>query len=57
VEGLVTREYTSLQQISTDIDDARIYGGIHFRFDQEAGVNLGRTLATFVVERNLRAGH
>ena len=57
VEGLVTREYTSLHQISTDIDDARIYGGIHFRFDQEAGVNLGRTLATFVVERNLRAGH
>jgi len=47
-------EYTSLQQISHDIDDARVYGGIHFRFDQDAGVRLGRTVATFVVKHNLR---
>jgi hypothetical protein len=57
LEGLVTQTYTSLQQISEDIDDARIYGGIHFRFDQEAGVRLGREVATFIVKQNLeRAG-
>ena len=55
--GPVTREYTSLQEISEDIDDARVYGGIHFRFDQDAGVRLGRTVARFVVKHNLqRAG-
>lgn len=51
--GPVTMHYTSLDQISHDIDDARVYGGIHFRFDQDAGVRLGRTLATYVVKHNL----
>jgi hypothetical protein len=32
----VRLQYTSLQEIADDIDDARIYGGIHFRFDQRA---------------------
>jgi hypothetical protein len=54
VLGLVTLNYTSLRQISNDIDDARVYGGIHFRFDQEAGLRLGREVARFVVKHNLR---
>jgi len=55
VLGKVELPYTSLQQISHDIDDARVYGGIHFRFDQDAGVKLGRTVATYVVQHNLLA--
>ena len=54
VLGPVTREYTQLQQIAHDIDDARVYGGIHFRFDQRAGARLGRGVATFVLKNNLR---
>lgn len=27
----------TLREITDDIDNARIYGGIHFRYDQEAG--------------------
>jgi hypothetical protein len=38
--GLVVH-YSSLKQITDDIDDARVYGGIHFRFDQEAGAKQG----------------
>ena len=53
VVGQVTKEYTSLNQISHDVDDARVYGGIHFRFDQDAGVRLGRSVARFVVKYNL----
>lgn len=45
--------YTKLQDISADVDDARVYGGIHFRFDQVAGSWLGRELATYVFKRNL----
>jgi hypothetical protein len=29
----VTLNYTRFSQITDDISDARIYGGIHFRFD------------------------
>ena len=55
--GVVTLGYTSLQQICDDIDDARIYGGIHFRFDQEAGVTLGREIATSIYKNNLQPIH
>ena len=43
--------------IGDDIDDARIYGGIHFRFDQEAGARRGREVATSVYENNLQQGN
>jgi hypothetical protein len=46
--------YTSFKQITDDISDARVYGGIHFRFDQEAGADLGREIGTYVYKHNLR---
>jgi hypothetical protein len=45
--------YTSLKQLTDDIDDARIYGGIHFRFDQEAGAKQGRKVGQFVYAHRL----
>ena len=56
VPGLVF-EYTTFKQITDDIDDARVYGGIHFRFDQDAGSKMGREVATYIVKHNLRANH
>jgi hypothetical protein len=50
----VTFHYTRFNQITDDISDARIYGGIHFRFDQEAGSELGRDIGTYVYKHNLR---
>jgi hypothetical protein len=46
--------YTRFGEILDDISDARVYGGIHFRFDQDAGEDLGRDIATYVYEHNLR---
>jgi len=46
--------YSELKQIGDDISDARVYGGIHFRFDQDAGADLGRAVATEVYKNNLR---
>ena len=57
VIGSTTRKYTKLQDISDDVDDARIHGGMHFRFDQVAGVRLGREVATFVYKNNLQPIH
>jgi hypothetical protein len=53
VPGL-TFNYTRFNQITDDISDARVYGGIHFRFDQDAGADLGRDIATYVYKHNLR---
>jgi hypothetical protein len=53
----VTLHYTTLKQITDDIDDARVYGGIHFRFDQDAGRHLGRAIARFIYKQNLRRDH
>jgi hypothetical protein len=50
----VSFHYTRFNQITDDISDARVYGGIHFRFDQDAGADLGRDVATYVYKHNLR---
>jgi hypothetical protein len=53
VPGVVLH-YTELKQITNDVDDARVCGGIHFRFDQEEGGRLGRAVATSVYKNTLR---
>ncbi len=53
VPGL-TFSYTTFGQITDDISDARVYGGIHFRFDQVAGSRLGRAVGASVYRNNLR---
>src|SRR5262249_15009115 len=53
----VTLHYTRFRQITEDVDDARVYGGIHFRFDQEAGGQVGRGVAAFIYRHNLRCAH
>jgi hypothetical protein len=53
----VTLHYTRFGQITADVDDARVYGGIHFRFDQEAGDRLGRRVATSIYRHNLNRVH
>ena len=53
----IVLQYTSFKQITDDISDARVYGGIHFRTDQDAGANLGRAIGTAVYKNNLRAMH
>jgi hypothetical protein len=53
----VVLDYTAWEQITDDIDDARIYGGIHFRFDQEAGAHQGRHVGKYILRHYLRSMH
>jgi hypothetical protein len=53
----IVLNYTSFTQITDDISDARVYGGIHFRTDQDAGTVLGRAVGTAVYKNNLRPTH
>src|SRR5262245_14350003 len=54
---VITKYYTQLNEIASDVDDARVYGGIHWRFDQVAGGALGRAIASEVIKNNLRPLH
>jgi hypothetical protein len=44
----ITLRYAKLKEITDEIDDARVYGGIHFRFEQDAGAELGRHVAEYI---------
>ena len=50
----IVLNYTAWDEITDDIDDARIYGGIHFRFDQEAGARQGRQVGSYILRNYLR---
>jgi hypothetical protein len=49
--------YSSFNEIAEDVSDARVYGGIHFRTDQDAGADLGRAVGRAVYKNNLRRVH
>jgi hypothetical protein len=53
VPGLVL-EYTHFRDITDDTDDARVYGGIHFRFDQDAGNVIGRDVGRYIYRKHLQ---
>jgi PAP2 superfamily len=53
----VVLRYTSWKQITDDVDDARIYGGVHYRFDQQEAAWQGRRVGTYVLRHWLRPGH
>lgn len=53
----IVLQYGRLEQITHDIDDARVYSGIHFRFDQVAGARQGARIGRFVVSHNLQPVH
>jgi hypothetical protein len=53
----VTLHYSGFHEIINDVDDARVFGGIHFRFDQDAGDVVGREVATYVIKNNLQPVH
>ena len=53
----VVLSYTTWKQITDDVDDARIYGGVHYRFDQEEAARQGRRVGRYVLRHWLRPKH
>jgi hypothetical protein len=53
----VVLHYTTFKRIVDDVDDARVYGGIHFRFDQEAGGRQGQRIGEYIYKHALRLVH
>jgi hypothetical protein len=46
--------YSDLKVITDDIADARVYGGIHWRYDQDSAEKQGHEIGQFVYNNNLR---
>ncbi len=44
----VIRSYSSFSALNTEVARSRVYGGIHFNFDNTAGQSIGRNVANFV---------
>jgi hypothetical protein len=44
----VTRHFDGFWEAAEEEATARIYGGVHYRFDQEAGQQVGHAVAEFV---------
>lgn len=53
----LTLHYTAFKRIVEDISDARVFGGIHFRFDQDGGERQGTAIGKYVFKNNLRPSH
>jgi hypothetical protein len=46
--GGATRSYAGFHQMASEQERARVYGGIHFTFDQFAGQSAGRNVSNYV---------
>ncbi len=46
--------YADLSTITDDVSDARVFGGIHFRYDQDAGERQGRDIGRYNNHHSLR---
>jgi hypothetical protein len=51
----IVLNYTAWGQITDDIADARVYGGIHFRYDQDAGAHQGQQVGKYILRNYLRS--
>ncbi|TWU48740.1 PAP2 superfamily protein [Rubripirellula tenax] len=51
---IMTRSFESFTQAADEAGVSRIYGGIHFDFDNTAGLDVGRAIGADVVRRQLQ---
>lgn len=50
----VTRSYSRLSQAANEAGRSRIYGGIHWEYDNQDGLATGRELSLFIFENFLK---
>jgi hypothetical protein len=53
----VSRNYASFTQMAQDQANSRVYGGIHFRFENEASQEVCPKVADWVFKHFMRAKH
>ena len=48
------RRYSNVQQMADETQEVRIWGGIHFRNSLQVGYDMGKKIATYLVENSLK---
>jgi membrane-associated phospholipid phosphatase len=54
LEQIVKRQFASFIEAAEEAGQSRIYGGIHFQFDNSAGWSTGQSIGDYVVNNLLR---
>ena len=54
LEHFFPQDRAAFNKIAEEQAMSRLYGGIHYRFDDDGGLELGRTVARYAVEREKR---
>lgn len=52
--GGATRSYAGFSAMANEQERARVYGGIHFTFDNVAGQSVGRNVANYIYTNTMR---
>jgi hypothetical protein len=50
----IQRRYANIREVADEIQNVRVWGGIHFRTSLEVGYDMGRRIAVYLVENSLR---
>jgi len=53
----VTRHFDTADQLRTEVENARVWAGLHYRFSVEAGAALGRAVADYDLDHAFSSGH
>jgi hypothetical protein len=54
IDPKLQRRYGSVQQMADETMEVRIWGGIHFRNSLQVGYDMGKKIATYLVENSLK---
>jgi hypothetical protein len=52
--GGATRSYAGFEELADEAARSRVYGGIHFTFDNLAGQSMGRNVANYIFQNFMR---
>jgi len=52
----VTRHFDTADQLRAEVENARVWAGIHYRFAVEAGAALGRAVADYDLDHAFSTG-
>jgi hypothetical protein len=52
--GGATRSYAGFAAMANEQERARVWGGIHFTFDNVAGQSIGRNVGTYIFQNLMR---
>jgi hypothetical protein len=51
IPNSVVQAHASWDEWAQEVSDSRIYGGVHFRFSNEAGEQIGRRAARIALDK------